>query len=303
MPFEARIREFLQYLERQRNYSRHTLLAYGEDLAQFQEFLTRHFGAAVSDPSVIDALTIRLFLGDLLEQGQSTRSIARKLAAVKSLFKYLVRQEILDHNAAAGVVTPKVSRRLPEFLTEEAVAAMMNLPDLGTYNGRRDRALLELFYGTGIRLNELIQLRIPDLRLKEGVVKVLGKGSKERILPVGRQAREAMQAYLTERTHLLSQHRGAGSQPWVFLSSRARQLDPKGVYRIVRNYIGAVADLGKQSPHILRHTFATHLLERGADVRAVKELLGHESLATTQLYTHVTVDRLKRIYRQAHPRA
>ncbi len=301
--FAARIREFLEHLERQRNCSRHTILAYGDDLAQFQEFLSRHLGGPAADASVIDALTIRLFLGDLLEQGLTTRSVARKLAAVKSLFKYLARQGHIEHNPAAGIVTPKISRRLPEFMTEDAVDAMMKLPDPATFNGCRDRALLELLYGTGIRLNELLQLRISDLRLKEGVVKVLGKGSKERIVPVGRKAREAIRAYLAERPKLLSRHPGQGGAQWVFLSSRGRQLDPKGVYRIVRGYIGAVADLGKKSPHILRHTFATHLLDRGADVRAVKELLGHESLATTQLYTHVTVERLKRIYRQAHPRA
>ena len=179
----------------------------------------------------------------------------------------------------------------------------MSLPEISTVTGMRDRAVLELLYGTGIRVSELVHLDLDDLDLRNGTIKVLGKGSKHRIVPVGSKAREALQAYIPSRARLLSGQTSDDDRRAIFLSPHGRRIYPKSVYLIVRKYIGAVSELAKKSPHVLRHTFATHLLNRGADLRAVKELLGHESLSTTQLYTHVTVDRLKRIYKQAHPKA
>ncbi|MBI1807599.1 MAG: tyrosine recombinase [Ignavibacteria bacterium] len=297
------IRTYLDYIGKERNYSRHTCGAYEDDLGQFYDFLLRHFSGSGFSISSIDQLTIRLFLGDLLEHGKSKKSVARKLAAVRSFFKYLVKQKIVAYNPGINVVTPRLPKRLPTFLDEPSIATMMKLPDCSTVMGVRDRAILELLYGTGIRLSELIQLDLGDIDLKNDTVKVFGKGRKHRIVPLGRKAKAAMIDYFGQRETLFSTRTRTEDRTAVFLSARGQRIYPKGVHLIVSRYIGSVSELERKSPHVLRHTFATHLLNRGADLRAVKELLGHESLSTTQIYTHVTVDRLKRIYTQAHPKA
>ncbi len=287
---------FLGHLGSERRYSAHTLRAYASDLGQFREFWAMHSGDPATPPQAIDHLTLRLYLGELSEKGVQKRSVARKLAALRSFFRFLVRKKILGASPAANIVSPKVPKKLPSFLDEPAVERMMRLPDLTTPAGVRDRAILELLYGTGIRLGELIGLTASHLDLKGGTIKVRGKGSKDRIVPVGKRASEALSRYLGAR-------RGATTRGPVFVNASGGELNRRGVYRIVKKYISGVSDIEKKSPHVLRHTFATHLLNHGADLRAVKELLGHESLTTTQLYTHVTVDKLKRIYNQAHPRA
>ncbi len=287
----------------ERNLSPNTVAAYNDDLSQFNEFLVKHFSASSVDIAEVDQVTIRLFLGELLEQGKSKRSVARKLAAVRSFMKYLVKHRVVKYNPGINIVTPKLPKKLPVFLDESSVDRMMTLPDCSTVRGQRDRAILELLYGTGIRLNELIQLDITDIDFNNDTVKVFGKGRKHRVVPLGRKAKEAIRGYLTVRER---EQPGAvlnENGPAAFLSTRGKRMYPKGVYLVVNKYIGAVSELEKKSPHVLRHTFATHMLNRGADLRAVKELLGHESLSTTQLYTHVTVSRLKRIYDQAHPKA
>jgi integrase/recombinase XerC len=297
------IRQFLAYLEKQRNYSAHTVTAYADDLRQFTSFLMRHYETKEVDADKIDQLTIRLFLGDLVDQGMEKRTVARKLAAVRSYCKYLLREGKIVKNPTLNVATPRLPRRLPAILDERSVEKMIGLPDTGTFGGARDRAILELLYGTGMRLSELLHVRIRDIDMAENTVKVTGKGSKERILPFGGKAKESLRRYLAARAKMIATNAAISAPPELLLSARSRALDPKAVYRIVRKYMNAVTEIGKRSPHVLRHTFATHLLDRGADLRAVKELLGHESLTTTQLYTHVTVERLKRIYQQAHPRA
>jgi len=297
------LREYLDHLASAKNYSPHTIAAYGNDLSQFYEFLVRLRSPAPAGITGIDHVTIRLFLGDLIEQGMGKRSAARKLSSVRSFFDFLVRRGVLDHNPASAVLSPRLPRHLPLFLDEPSVEKMMDLPDTSSVRGLRDRAVLEMLYGTGMRLNELIRLELRSLDLNNDTVKVLGKGSKHRIVPLGRRAKESLKHYLSRRSEL-SVRQGTMPDPEaVFLSDRGRRITPRAVYRIVHHYIGLVSDIGKKSPHILRHTFATHMVNRGADLRAVKELLGHESLSTTQLYTHVTVDRLKRIYKQAHPKA
>ena len=272
-------------------------------MSQFNEFLQRHESRQIISPSSIDQLTVRLFLGDLLERGLSKKSSARKLAAVRSFLKFLVVRKVIEFNPALNVVTPKLPKRLPVFLDEPSIEKMMAVPDRSRVEGLRDRALLELLYGTGIRLSELVGLELKDLDLKSDTAKVFGKGAKHRIVPIGRKAKEALREYLARRPELLGANTMAGDREALFLTVHGRRIYAKGVYLIVNRCIGAVSELEKRSPHVLRHTFATHLLNRGADLRAVKELLGHESLSTTQLYTHVTVDRLKRIYKQAHPKA
>ncbi len=289
------IRGFLTYLAKERNYSAHTVGAYEDDLTQFAAFAA----AERIDVATADAGAVRAFLGETLGRGLAKKSAARKLSALRSFYAYLVRTGVLTASPAAGIATPKTSRTLPSFLDEKAVSRMMELPD-ATPIGRRDRAILELLYGTGIRLAELIGLDDAQVDLRAGTIRVLGKGRKVRIVPVGGKAAEALTSYRAVRHELVTPQ---GEAKALFLSARGKRMYPKGVYLVVHHYIGAVSEIEKRSPHVLRHTFATHLLNRGADIRAVKELLGHESLSTTQLYTHVTVDRLKRIYRQAHPKA
>ena len=299
------VREFLTYLAKERNYSPHTVLAYEDDLGQFAEFIAAQGRArkkrALAD---IDQGLVRAFLGDLYEKGMSKKTTARKLASLRSFFKFLVRRSVLAANPAAGIASPKLPRILPSFLDEPSVEKMMDLPDLSTAVGTRDRAILELLYGTGIRLSELIGLNAGQIDMRQGTLRVLGKGSKVRVVPVGSKAREALERYGQVRAVLLGGGgTGAADRDALFLTVHGKRMYPRGVYLVVTKYIAGVSELEKKSPHVLRHTFATHLLNRGADIRAVKELLGHESLSTTQLYTHVTVDRLKRVYSQAHPKA
>jgi integrase/recombinase XerC len=291
------IENFLEYLRLEKNYSPHTISSYEDDLLQLEEFLTRHFSGTGIRFENIDNITLRLFLGDLHEQGLGRKSIARKLAATRSFFRFLMKKRIVTHNPALNVISPKLPKKLPSFIDEASVERMMSLPDLKTDEGVRDRAILEMLYGGGMRLSELINLTRRDVDFSNNTLRIFGKGRKERIVPLGREAKTALNNYL--------QMQGAvkRSDATLFTSARGGKLYPKGVYRIVQKYIGLVSEIEKKSPHVLRHTFATHLLNRGADLQAVRELLGHESLSTTQLYTHVTLDRLKNIYRQAHPKA
>lgn len=297
---DQHIRTFLRHLNSERNYSVHTISSYEDDLRQFRDFLARHF--TDSPPATLDHVTIRLFLGYLVDQGFSKRSIARKLACLRSFFKYLAKTGVLKRNPAANLASPRLERRLPEFLDEGTVARLMEQPDRGTPTGLRDAAMLELFYSTGMRLSELIGLAPSDLDLNRGTVKVTGKGAKQRIVPVGAKAVDALRRYLAVRSQLGvgGSHTAEGA---LFLTVTGRRMNPKGINVLVNRYISKVSELSKRSPHVLRHTFATHMLNRGADLRAVKELLGHESLSTTQIYTHVTTDRLKKVYAQAHPKA
>lgn len=293
-PIGRHIADFLAALTAERNFSRHTVSAYARDLGQFAAFLDAGDAGGV-DIGAIDIRTLRRFLGELSDGGIGTRSVARKVASLRSFFRFLVRKGRLRTNPALNLVTPKLPKRLPAFLDEPSVTRMMDLPDAATAAGRRDRAVLELLYGTGIRVGELTGLTAGGIDRRGRTIKVRGKGSKDRILPLGESALKALAAHLGGR-------RGDAAGP-VFVNGKGGALDRREVYRIVRKYIGLVSEIDRRSPHVLRHTFATHMLNNGADLRAVKELLGHESLSTTQIYTHVTVDKLKRIYNQAHPKA
>jgi len=297
------IRSYLEYLRKERHYSPHTLLAYESDLLQFAVFCAGGRRLADVRPGSVTQAEVRTFLASLLDRGLEKKSLARKLAAIRSWYGYLVRKKITDASPALNIVTPKLARKLPSVLPETCIDTMMELPAASTPEGLRDRAILEILYGTGIRLSELVGLNIRDLDINNATMSVLGKGSKQRIVPIGSKARQAVQRYLAVRSTFREGTRSVPSDDAVFLTPHGKRMYAKGVYRIVHAYIGAVSDVEKKSPHVLRHSFATHLLNRGADLRAVKELLGHESLSTTQLYTHVTVDRLKRVYDQAHPKA
>ncbi len=296
------IQRFLEYLEKERKYSSHTIKSYEDDLNQFYSFLSKYFSDNI-EIKKIDNFTIRLFLGELIELDLKKKSIARKLSSLKSFFKYLTKEKILITNPANNIASPKVPKKLPSFLDEKSIDKMMDLPDQSKITGLRDKAILELLYSTGIRLQELISLNLNHVNWEKSTIKVLGKGKKVRILPFGSKAKEAIEKYLKKREELYSKFTDSDARVAFFLSNKGLRLYPKAVYNIVSQYIEKVSDIERKSPHIIRHTFATHLLNRGADLKAVKELLGHENLSTTQIYTHLTIDHLKKIYNQAHPKS
>lgn len=288
------IAAFTRYLEHERNVSAHTLAAYGSDLGQFLEFLTGEVGSAPA-PSTVSHLLIRRWLAHLHRDHRKS-SIGRKLASVRALFKYLLRTGVIDRNPAELVSAPKKEKKVPYHLTIDEVTALVEAPRQPDLLGLRDRAILETLYSCGLRVSELTGLDVAGIDLDGGTVRVLGKGGKERIVPVGRQARAALQSYLAAR------NQPAAVAP-LFLNARGGRLTARSVRRVVDRYILRLATMKKISPHTLRHTFATHLLEGGADLRAIQELLGHASLSTTQKYTHIGIDRLMEVYDKAHPKA
>lgn len=286
---------FLRHLERERHASLHTVRAYGHDLGQFQGYLERTLGRAGS-PSEVDHLLIRGFLAELHRRGVKKVSAARKLASLRALFRFLCREGVLDRNPARLLLSPRLERRIPTPLDEERVAALLDVP------GDRDpvlraRAILEMLYATGIRCAELVGLDLSDLDLDARTARVLGKGSKERVVLFGGRAQAALRAYMPARLRALP-----GSEA-VFVNARGGRLTDRTVRKIVADRVRAVALDRHASPHTLRHSFATHLLARGADLRAIQELLGHASLSTTQRYTHVDTRQILSIYRKTHPRA
>lgn len=290
-------RRFCEALTSERAYSAHTVKAYGADLDGFLTFLE---STGVTSLGAVRKQHVRAYLAGLVDAGLSKRSVARKIASLRSFFSYLRRRGELTSNPTLSLVTPRPERRLPVFLPESDVTRILESPDLSDPDGVRDAAILELFYSTGIRLSELVGLDWADLDEKANTVKVRGKGSKERIVPVGDHAIEAIRRY---RDRLAADGRVTARRGALFTLTSGRRIYPLAVSRMVKRYIAAASEIGKQSPHVFRHSFATHLLNRGADLRAVKELLGHESLSTTQVYTHVTTERMKKMYRKAHPRA
>jgi tyrosine recombinase XerC len=297
---EKVVRRFLEYLENERNFSAHTLLAYETDLSAAVQFFRSE---GIRELGAVDKETLRSYLGSLMDRGFSRRSVARKIASLRSFFKYLRRQRIIDGNPALALITPKLRRMLPNVLSEDAVDRLFSLQDHGEPEGKRDAAVLELLYSTGIRVSELVRLNIGDVEQREGLIKVRGKGSKERIVPVGRKALDAIREYLKTRKDCPVRGSAVSDTLPLFIAKHGDRLYPQAVGRLVRKYIGKISESEKKSPHVLRHTFATHLLDRGADLRAVKELLGHESLSTTQVYTHVSAARMKKVYNGAHPKA
>jgi integrase/recombinase XerC len=293
------VRGFLEYLEVERNYSPNTIRSYDSDLHHFIAYLRSNH---IDSLEKVRKDIFRGYLSGLLDEGLTKKSVARKIASLRSFFRYAKRQKIVTKNPTLTLVSPKLEKRLPSFLDESAVKRLFDAVDLSTPIGRRNAAILELFYSTGMRLNELIQLDVDDVDFSQGLVKVTGKGSKQRILPVGGSALEALSAYGVDRQELLRDLKRGKEQSALFLTPKGDRFYPEAVIRMVKSYIGKVSELEKRSPHVIRHSFATHLLNRGADLRAVKELLGHESLSTTQVYTHVSTEQLKKVYRQSHPK-
>jgi integrase/recombinase XerC len=294
------VRSFLEYLEVERNYSSNTIRSYEADLHQFVAYLDSN---RIHSFDAVRKTTLRAYLSSLLEAEMSKKSVARKIASLRSFFRYARRRKIVSTNPTLTLVSPKLEKRLPSYLDEAAMGRLFDSLDVKTPEGRRDAAILEIFYSTGMRLSELINLNLGDVDLAQGIVKVTGKGSKQRIIPVGRRAVHALQEYLGDRVRVFLKGDVLSKEPALLLMSRGTRFYPEAVIRMVKKYIGKVSEIEKQSPHVIRHSFATHLLNHGADLRAVKELLGHESLSTTQIYTHVSTEQLKKVYRQSHPKA
>lgn len=289
--------DFLDDL-RARNLSVHTVNAYRRDLLQFERFLRDLKRDETPTAGDLEAGAVRRFVASLAAARFSRRTVRRKLAAVKSFARFLVARGRLPADPTLGLSGPKVDRRLPSFLRTSEIDVLFAEPAAPTEVELRDRAILELFYGTGIRLSELTGLRLEHVDLSGGLLRVLGKGNKERFVPVGRAATRAIRAYLGARA---AEDRERGTA--LFTSARGGALSGRTVQRIVAKRLGRVSEARHLSPHVLRHTFATHMLNAGADLRAVQELLGHASLSSTQIYTHVTTERLKEVYRKSHPRA
>ena len=307
VPHRTEVDDFLRYVAHERQLSPQTVRAYTDDLAEFEEFLGRYYGSPEWTWGGVDRLAIRSFMGDCAtRRGLAKSSIARKLSAVRSLFRYLHVEERVDANPARAVRTPKRDRTLPGFLTREQMDAVFADAEVragdGLFHGMRNLAIVELFYSTGMRLSELQGLTLEQLDLVSERVRVMGKGRKERIVPVGRMAVRALRHYYEART-LVMAGSTRGDRRAVFVGQTGKRLTVRQIQNIVGAFLKQVADDQGLSTHSLRHTFATHLLDSGADLMAVKELLGHASLSTTQIYTHTSKERLKKVYRQAHPRA
>lgn len=300
------VADFLRYLADGRSLSPHTVAAYRRDLREFQAFLSDVFDGASWCWNDVDRLAIRSFLGHLARRDLARRTIARKLSAVRSFYRYLHREDEVDANPARGIRSPKLERKLPGWLTRKEIEGVFNLAEAraaeGGFRGARDLAILETFYSTGMRLAELRGLDVQDIDLVAELVKVRGKGRKERIVPIGGAAVRALRRYELRRHETLS-GRPSADRSALFVSRQGKRLTARRLQGIVREFLDQVAEAENVSTHSLRHSFATHLLDAGADLMAVKELLGHASLSTTQIYTHTSKERLKRVYDQAHPRA
>ncbi len=298
---QDKIRKFLEYLELERNYSQRTIQTYHDALYEFYYFITNN-AKQKADVTKIDRSLIRDYLAYLHSKGLKKTSISTKLSALKSFFKFLTRFKVTSSNPTIGF-SLKTEKSIPVFLEESKIEKLMNLPDLKTDEGVRDRAILETLYSTGIRVSELCGMNVEDVDFRNETVKVLGKGGKVRLVPFGKKAKEALLRYLSVRQNFTTPQQTDDDKKALFLSLKGKRITPVEVYNIVSRYISAIADIEKKGPHIFRHSFATHLLNHGADIMAVKELLGHSSLSTTQRYTHVTVEHLKKTYKLAHPRS
>jgi integrase/recombinase XerC len=311
--FPPLVKQFLEYLKLEKHFSDYTVKSYGADLIQFSQFLggeigqthstTRDQSAQPIDERLIkcEPLTVREFLAYLYAQNYTKSTTARKLATLRSFFKFLIRRGLVAGNPLSTIRTPKQEKRLPKCLDLEQVQKLLEAPGDGDLLSARDRAMLEVLYASGIRVSELVELEMADLDLQEGVLRVRGKGRKDRLTPIGSQAIRALQKYFELKAlDVKSQNEMNGR---VFLNKHGHSLSTRSVRRKLDKYLIAAGLDPGISPHTLRHSFATHLLNNGADLRSVQELLGHQSLSTTQVYTHLTTSRMKQVYDQAHPRA
>lgn len=293
---QALVARFLEHLRVEKGASAHTVRAYASDLSRYLEWAER----AEVDPISLDHRRLRRYLAELDRARYARTTVARRLSAVRSFFAYLVTEGLVDSDPAGLLSTPKSASRLPRIVAPDELAALLDAPDADTATGLRDRAVLELLYASGVRVSELCTLTLGRLDLDQGQITVMGKGSKERVVPVHRYAADRLRMYLERGRPALATDR---SSDWVFLSSRGNRLSEDSVRRSFKRYLAETGAAASLSPHALRHTFATHMLDQGADLRTVQELLGHVALSTTQIYTHVSMKRLRDVHRNAHPRA
>ena len=292
-----KINVFIKYIKFEKRYSEHTLLAYQRDLEQFFLYIKDIYSIIMTEE--VRHIHIRAWVVSLIQAGISTKSVNRKLSCLKSFFKFVIKRGTLTINPMSKIVSPKSGKRLPVFVDQKAMEQLFEevcFPD--NYIGVRDRTILELLYLTGIRRAELIELKKSDLDLEQKLLKVLGKGKKQRLIPLTNTLKIKLSTYLS-----LVQGEFGADEPYLFLTGKGKKLYPKLVYLLAKNYLSQVTSIEQRSPHVLRHSFATHLSNNGAELNAIKELLGHSNLSATQIYTHNSIDRLKAIYQKAHPRA
>lgn len=290
--YESHRQRFLAYLQKERHFSPHTIRSYEVDLSQFFDFCTEQLNA--KPITELTRADIRDFLGAVLRYGYTGKSAVRKLSSLKSFFRYLVATGEIPQNPARGIKGPPVEKQLPPLITQPQISQVLNLGDNSLFE-LRTTAILETIYGSGLRASELVELNRSDIDFEHNTIRIRGKGGKERILPLGSKAKSALEKYLAMR--------GYPETEAVFLNSRGKRLTTRSIQNIVRRALSQIPGITATNPHALRHAFATHLIERGADLRAVQELLGHSSLSTTQVYTHLTVERLRKVYEKAHPRS
>jgi integrase/recombinase XerD len=291
------VEEYLSYLRVERGLARNTLEAYGRDLRAYVQFLSEHKLSSFLETS---KETVRAYLEQLYRLGRATSTISRNLAAIKSFYQFMVREGYLPHDPTEHLQSPKVEKRLPHVLTLAEVESLLNQPKLNDPASLRDKAMLEVLYATGIRVSELVSLNTNDVNLEAGYLRCLGKGSKERIVPLGSVAIRALEQYIQTARLQLGK---AAHEDALFVNQHGRRLTRQGFWKIIKRYAKEAKIDENITPHTLRHSFATHLLENGADLRSVQEMLGHADISTTQIYTHVTRNRLKEVYQKAHPRA
>ena len=298
----SQLETFIEYLRLNRNTSVHTSAAYQSDLRQLIEFTAGHLDKPVKRlrPGDLDLAVIRAYMAELHRRGQSRASVTRKLSALRTFVRYLRREGWIDTDPAALAQSPRREHKVPAHLSMDEMTRLLDAPDASTPLGRRDRAILELFYASGLRLSELVGLNMEDVNLRSRVVRVMGKGSKERLVPFNTSAQNALRAWYSDRASLVSAR--IKGDP-VFINARGGRLTGRSVQRLVARYVSGCSTRFGISPHALRHSCASHLLQRGADLRAIQELLGHVQLSTTQRYTHINATQLLEVYRKSHPRA
>ena len=285
--------KFINYLLSEKRFSVHTITSYSNDINQFFLFLSKEY-KITSELSEVNFQIVRSWIASLLEKGVTPRSVNRKISTLKTYFKFLIREGVIQESPMLKVVAPKSKKRLPLFVEEDQIESLLNGVEFDDgFIGERDKLIIELFYVTGIRLSELINIKISDLNFDNNLVKVLGKRNKERLIPLSTRIVKELQFFI-EKYKI---------DNYLFTNLGGTKVYTKLVYRVVNKYIGKISSINKKSPHILRHTFATHMLNHGADINAIKELLGHANLSATQVYTHNTIEKLKSVYKQAHPRA
>ncbi|MFY0684345.1 MAG: tyrosine recombinase XerC [Balneola sp.] len=299
------IDKYLKYLAVEKNSSPHTITSYKNDLSSFLNFIAEQEQIDAEKVKIhsVSRLTIRLWLGELSEEGLAKSSIARKVAALRSFFKYCFKRGHVEKNPAHLLVVPKKDRSLPKTVNSADIERMMDSINTDTPSGRQDKALLELFYGTGIRLSELINLNLSQVDFANNQISVIGKGNKQRIIPLGKQAIVSLKEHLKTKDKLFGSKTDTDATKAIFHSAHGQRMYARNAQRIVEKHLTKTSEVTQKSPHVLRHSFATHMLDNGADIRIIKEFLGHANLAATQIYTHTSVERLKNVYENAHPRA